>query len=163
MDRILITDNRKWVFRVVFLPPFLWFFRYSSHLLFDGTCTNVSQISQFQTNAFMARILQRFQASDRNQGCVFKCHPAPKSGKQMVILKLWLLGCACICSSKILKPLGGKINLEGNNGIPGSLFFRPPQNVLFRSISALQSDFNPQNIDYIPPVKILMCLDLERN
>jgi hypothetical protein len=40
-----------------------------------------------------------------------------------MILKLWLLGCACICSSKILKPLGGKINLEGNNGILGSLFY----------------------------------------
>ena len=39
-----------------------------------------------------------------------------------MILRLWFLGCACICSSKILKSLGGKINLEGNNGIPGSLF-----------------------------------------
>ena len=40
-----------------------------------------------------------------------------------MILKLRLLGCACIYSSKILKPLGGKINLEENNGIPGSLFY----------------------------------------
>ena len=40
-----------------------------------------------------------------------------------MILKLRLLGCACICSSKILKPLGGKINLEENNDILGSLFY----------------------------------------
>ena len=39
-----------------------------------------------------------------------------------MMLKLWLLGCACIYSSKIFKPLGGKISLEGNNGILGSLF-----------------------------------------
>lgn len=39
-----------------------------------------------------------------------------------MILKLRLLGCACICSSKILKPLGGKINLEEKNDILGSLF-----------------------------------------
>jgi len=39
------------------------------------------------------------------------------------MLNFWLLGCACICSSRIVKPLGGKSNLEGNNGIPGSFFY----------------------------------------
>lgn len=73
---------------------------------------------QFQGNVLMARILQYFQSQHR----VFKYHPAPKLGQQMMMLKLWLLGCACICSSKTLKPLGGKISLEGNNGILGSLF-----------------------------------------
>jgi len=53
---------------------------------------------------------------------VFRCHPAPKIREAVMILKLRLLGCACICSSKILKPLGGKSNLEEDNDILGSLF-----------------------------------------
>jgi len=38
---------------------------------------------------------------------------------------------------------------------------RPLQNAPFRPISALRSYFNPQNIQYIPAVKILTRLDLE--
>jgi hypothetical protein len=41
----------------------------------------------------------------------------------MMMLNRRLLGCSCICSSRVLKPLGGKISLEEDNGIPGSLFF----------------------------------------
>jgi hypothetical protein len=40
-----------------------------------------------------------------------------------MMLKPRLLGCSCICSSRVLKPLGGKISLEEDNGILGSLFF----------------------------------------
>jgi len=40
---------------------------------------------------------------------------------------------------------------------------RPLKNVPFRPISSLCSDFNPRNIQYIPVVKILTRLGLERN
>ena len=37
------------------------------------------------------------------------------------------------------------------------------KSALICSISALRSSFNPRNNQYIPVVKILTCLDLERN
>jgi hypothetical protein len=40
---------------------------------------------------------------------------------------------------------------------------RPLQNPLFCPIFASGSNFNPQNIQYIPPVKILAFLELEQN
>jgi hypothetical protein len=40
---------------------------------------------------------------------------------------------------------------------------RPLKNALFCPISALRSDFNPQNMKYISAVKILTRLDLEQN
>jgi len=40
---------------------------------------------------------------------------------------------------------------------------RPLKNAPFRPISVLHSDLNPRNIQYIPVVKILTRLDLERN
>jgi len=39
---------------------------------------------------------------------------------------------------------------------------RPLQNAPFCPISASGSDFNPQNIQYIPAVKIIAFLDLEQ-
>lgn len=87
----------------------------------------------------MARILQCFTGNSVPailKRALFKKKvflsviPLQKPGKQMMILKLWLLGCACICSSKISEPLGGKISLEGDNGISGSLFYRDNVNCL---------------------------------
>jgi len=40
---------------------------------------------------------------------------------------------------------------------------RPLQNALFRPISASGSNFNPQNTQCIPAVKIFVFLELERN
>jgi len=40
---------------------------------------------------------------------------------------------------------------------------RPLQNAPFRSISASGSNFNPQNTQCIPAVKIVAFLELERN
>ena len=40
---------------------------------------------------------------------------------------------------------------------------RPLKNTPFCPISALRSDFNPRNIQYIPVVKILTRLDLDQN
>ena len=37
------------------------------------------------------------------------------------------------------------------------------KSALIYTISSLRSDFNPQNIQYIPAVKIFTRLDLERN
>jgi hypothetical protein len=43
------------------------------------------------------------------------------------------------------------------------LKMRPLQNAPFCSISALGSNFNPQNTQCIPVVKIFACLELEQN
>jgi hypothetical protein len=40
---------------------------------------------------------------------------------------------------------------------------RPLQNTPFCPISALGSNFNPQNTQCIPAVKIFACLELEQN
>jgi len=40
---------------------------------------------------------------------------------------------------------------------------RPLKNVHFCPISVSDSNFNPQNIKYIPAVKIFVFLDLEQN
>jgi len=40
---------------------------------------------------------------------------------------------------------------------------RPLHNVLFCPISVSGSNFNPQNIQYIPAVKIFAFLELEQN
>jgi hypothetical protein len=40
---------------------------------------------------------------------------------------------------------------------------RPLKNTLFYSISALGSNFNPQNTQCIPAVKIIACLELNQN
>ena len=50
------------------------------------------------------------------------------------------------------------IRLEKGLKIP-----RPLQNVPFRPISASGSNFNPQNTQCIPAVKVFAFLELERN
>jgi len=44
-----------------------------------------------------------------------------------------------------------------------NILLRPLQNALFCPILALGSNFNPQNTQCIPVVKIFACLELEQN
>ncbi len=46
---------------------------------------------------------------------------------------------------------------------PGTHAVRPLQNAPFCPISALGSNFNPQNTQCIPVVKIFACLELEQD
>jgi len=56
------------------------------------------------------------------------------------------------------------INIKGNQSqYKKALNLRPLQNATFCPISALGSNFNPQNTQCIPVVKIFACLELEQN
>ena len=68
-----------------------------------------------------------------------------------------VLGMTCAnCAINIER---GVKKMEGIDDI----ILRSLQNALFCPISASSSNFNPRNIQYIPPVKIFAFLELEQN